>query len=154
VTNGNVSFQLQTPPAEYLEQVQVPYGRDCTVSPADLKYFTISNNFYFSADDGNEYRLGVVAFKNGVQIASDGAGEIGYRISGYMYFNKAGKMSCRVEDEYGIYITNVNASPGWVRWYEKRDRTKEKMEITMTTDPSILPEGVELRWVARILEGD
>jgi hypothetical protein len=148
VTNGNVNFQFsQAPSAEYLvELAQASPDPDCTFSPADLKIASDDvQYFYFSADDGNGYRLGTVAFKNGVSMAS--AGEIRYSID-YMYLNKAGRISCSGR-ENGI-ITDINAGPGWVRRYVKEDRTK--VETTVTSDPSILPEGVELRWVIRILE--
>jgi len=114
VTDGIVNLKLpSTIPDEWLTAYP---AAACTESPSGLKYFG-RNSFTLTGEDYG--RLRITYQDKDKQIRQD---------IQYVYFSKAGKITCN--DEKRNRITNINAKVGWNKIY----MVVENDNVTISTD--------------------
>jgi len=136
VTNGIVNLELPTDvPDEYLTAAN-EYFSGCTVYSEDIKMF----GGVFVLTDNNRELIG--SLRIGYRDE-----QVQERIS-YLYFSKAGKLTCNSEDEEDGYkykeIINIDAKVGWNKVYTRTLRRETSRETEYTTS-NILTK--EMKWL-------
>jgi len=117
VTDGIVNLQLPSTISD--EWLGVYPAATCTESPNGLKY--LGKNSFTLTDENDSYigKLRITYQDKDKQIRQD---------IQYVYFSKAGKITCN--DEKNNTITNINAKVGWNRIY----MVVENVNVTISTD--------------------
>jgi len=139
VTNGIVNLNLpQTIPNEYLRDfLGEENQRSCTSYPENIKMFGGG----FVLTNSNKDYIG--------SLSTQFDDEQIFELFTYVYFTKAGKITCNLQGEKGggwKEISNIDAKNGWNKLY-KRSYSKDGVSIEEISTNNILTKEKEMKWV-------
>jgi len=137
VINGIVKFELpKNIPNEYLyDFLNEKEKGSCTSYPKDIKMF--GGQFVLTNSDGENLGRLSISSNDGNEGTS------------YMYFSKAGKITCNIKHEEDITennIMNMDVKEGWNQFYARETRSEDGMtETNEISTTNILTK--EMKWL-------
>jgi hypothetical protein len=138
VIRGVVNLNLST---NILDEYLYDFLNDdeqssCTSYPKDIKVIGRYDKGYdFELSDNNGKYIGSLSLHYRDE-------QIFERIE-YVYFSKAGKIACNLQDKGAEFIYNIDAKKGWNVLYSSYNRSQDKKEISTN---NILTKEKEMKW--------